>query len=136
MKRCIATILLLSLVLAVPTLAEDPAPIPTLTVKSIEWTATPKVRGRRSVSAAVLVVDENGLPVSGATVWGSIVFPSGVSQGADEPQLTDDSGVAHYVVGTRKPSKGTYGLYVNDVTLDGYVFDMTGSVHYAEITVK
>jgi hypothetical protein len=127
--------LLLIVAAAARTFAEDPAPTPTLTAQSVEWT-TSKAKGRRTISAAVLVVDESGQPVSGATVWGTIVFPSGIANGADEPQVTDGSGLATFAVGTRKPPKGTYGLYVNNVTLEGYVFDSVGSVHYSEVEVK
>jgi len=133
LRIAVMVVSLLSVATAPRIFAEDPAPA--LTAKSVEWSSS-KVRGRRTISAAVLVVDGAGQPVSGATVWGTIVYPSGISSTADEPQVTDGSGLAYFTVGTRKPPKGTYGLYVNDVTLDGYVFDSVGSVHYSEIKIK
>lgn len=78
---------------------------------------------RRIVGARVTVVDENGNPVSAATVSGRWDLPGG--DNTDQNRPTNTSGRATFLILDTRP--GTYTITVTDVQKTGYQFDPAGS---------
>jgi hypothetical protein len=109
-----------------------PQPVQQTYVESIDLTAA-KSKGRREIRALVHVQNEQELAASGATVSATWAFPDGASQTIQE--VTSSSGYAQFEL-RGSLDRGTYVLTVDDVTLDDYVFDQTGSVLSASVKAK
>jgi hypothetical protein len=102
----------------------DP-PEPSLRSTSI----TMKVR-RGQVSATVTVEDETGSQVSDATISATWTFPDGST--AAVTGTSDINGEATFEV---KKSTGVFVFTINDIILNGYVFDADNSALSTEIEV-
>jgi hypothetical protein len=111
----------------------EPAPVPQKETRVTDIDlAVKKVKGDRQVRALVRVEDERGRSASGATVFATWVFPDGSTQALDD--LTSGTGYAYFEI--LDAPRGTLALRVNNVVLDGYQFDRSGSVLSASTTVK
>ena len=111
----------------------EPAPVPQKETRVTDIDlAVKKVKGDRQVRALVRVEDERGRSASGATVFATWVFPDGSTQALDD--LTSGTGYAYFEI--LDAPRGTLALRVEDVVLDGYQFDRSGSVLSASTTVK
>jgi hypothetical protein len=111
----------------------EPAPVPQKETRVTDIDlAVKKVKGDRQVKALVRVEDERGRSASGATVFATWVFPDGSTQALDD--LTSGTGYAYFEI--FDAPRGTLALRVNNVVLDGYQFDRSGSVLSASTTVK
>ena len=93
---------------------------------------TSKVRGKRQVQAYVKVQDEQGQSARGATVFALWTFPDGSTQFVED--ATSNSGNAYFEI--IDVPRGAYTLTVDDVVLEGHVFDRANSVLSASINVK
>jgi hypothetical protein len=111
----------------------EPAPAPQkeTRVTDIDLTVR-KVKGDHQVRALVRVEDERGRSASGATVFATWVFPDGTTQAVHD--LTSNTGYAYFEI--LDAPRGTLTLRVEDVVLDGYQFDRSGSILSASTTVK
>ncbi|MGD2048012.1 MAG: Ig-like domain-containing protein [Chloroflexota bacterium] len=93
----------------------EPAPPPDMVhVADIEMTVD-----RRSVTARVLVLNDQDQPIEGAVVDATWTYPK-----VDSLQVsgaTASDGYATFKID--KARRGTYYFSINDVTLDGYVYD-------------
>jgi hypothetical protein len=111
----------------------EPAPVPQKETRVTDIDlAVKKVKGDRQVRALVRVEDERGRSASGATVFATWVFPDGSTQALDD--LTSGTGYAYFEI--LDAPRGTLALRVDNVVLDGYQFDRSGSVLSASTTVK
>ncbi|MEJ2265823.1 MAG: hypothetical protein P8X95_20450 [Anaerolineales bacterium] len=111
----------------------EPAPVPQKETRVTDIDlAVKKVKGDRQVRALVRVEDERGRSASGATVFATWVFPDGSTQALDD--LTSGTGYAYFEI--LDAPRGTLTLRVDNVVLDGYQFDRSGSVLSASTTVK
>jgi serine protease len=105
------------------TVQDSPEPDPTMVVSNINLTVIRdknKVRGQ----AVVTVVDENGSPLSDATVnahW------SGVVSGT-VTIVTDANGQATLISGKASQSSSSFVVTIDDVVKAGYTFDSNNSV--------
>jgi hypothetical protein len=88
-----------------------------------------KVR-RGQVNATVTVEDETGSRVSGTTISATWTFPDGST--AAVTGTSDINGEATFEV---KKSPGVFVFTIDDITLNGYVFDADNSALSAEIEV-
>jgi hypothetical protein len=88
-----------------------------------------KVR-RGQVNATVTVEDETGARVSGATISATWTFPDGST--AAVSGISDNNGEVIFEV---KKSPGVFVFTINDITLNGYVFDADNSALSAQIEV-
>jgi hypothetical protein len=95
-----------------------------------------KEKGVRTVVSVVLVQDEAGRPVSGATVFAYWIFPNGISNDAPDFAVTDGSGVATFMLSGKHFQRGTYTFRIDDVVLEPQPFDRAGSVLEDTIRVK
>lgn len=93
---------------------------------------TRKVRGKRQVQAYVKVQDEQGQSARGANVFARWTFPDGSTQFVQD--ATSNSGNAYFEI--IDIPRGAYNLTVDDVVLEGHVFDRVNSVLSASINVK
>jgi hypothetical protein len=78
---------------------------------------------RRSVIARVLVLDDQDQPVEGALVDATWYYPK--VDGLQVNSATASDGYATFRVD--KARRGNYYLYINDVTLEDYVYDYINS---------
>ena len=85
---------------------------------------------RRSVTARVLVLDEQDQPVEGAVIYTEFtgsksgpVYPSGT---------TDVDGTATFTI--HKAHRGDYRITITNVVKEGYKFDYYGSIRVGSIT--
>jgi len=111
-----------------------PAPLPVLQthVESIDLMLA-KNKGQRELRGLVYVQNERQLAAAGATVSATWTFPDGSVQHVQD--ITSGSGYAYFELLGRL-DRGTYVLTVTDVALTDYIFDQSGSVLSASITVK
>jgi len=79
---------------------------------------------RRSVAANVLVLNDQDQPVEGALVEATWYYPNGDSSPVSAETASD--GFATFRVD--KARRGNYYLYINNVSLDGYVYDYINSI--------
>lgn len=92
-----------------------PPPQDKIRVADIEMTAD-----RHSVTARVLVLNDQDQPVEGAVVDATWTYPK-VDSLKVSGATTSDGYVTFRI---DKARRGTYYLYINDVTADGYVYDL------------
>jgi hypothetical protein len=95
-----------------------PLPPATIRVATIEVTA-----GRRSVTARVLVLDDQDRPVEEAIVNASWSYPRVTNSPVSG--ATDADGYATFRID--KARRGNYYLNIDNVTLEGYVYDFVNS---------
>jgi hypothetical protein len=95
-----------------------------LRVSQIQMRARPS-----DTRARITLVDENGAPVSGATVSVHWDYPGGTS---DQNRNTNASGLANTRV--LITAAGTYMVTITNVAKAGYTFDMDNSVLTQSIT--
>jgi hypothetical protein len=90
---------------------------------------------RRSVAAAVSVVDDGDQPVEGAGVSGFWVYPVNKNNNTTLffSGTTDADGKATFKIGD-KARPGEYRITIENVTKGGFVFDHNGSVLVGRIT--
>jgi hypothetical protein len=100
-------------------------------VTSINLT-THKVRGKRQVQAFIKVQDEQNQSVRGANVIAHWIFPDGSNQVVED--ATSNTGNAYFEI--INVPRGTYTLNVDDVVLEGHVFDRNNSVLSESVNVK
>ena len=107
-----------------------PPPPDYIRVSDIEMSTT-----RRSVSADVIVVDDQGDPVEGAGVSGFWVYPVNRNNNSTLffSGTTDADGIASFGIGD-KARPGEYRINIENVSKDGFVFDQNGSIRVATIT--
>ena len=74
---------------------------------------------RHSVTARVLVLDDQDHPIEGALVEATWYYPNGDTSLVSAE--TASNGFATFKVD--KARRGNYYLYINNVSLDGYVYD-------------
>lgn len=114
---------------------EPQPPVPSgersMRVASLEMMAA-KERGTKTITAVLRVLDERGLPVSGAQVFATWLFPSGATESTSS-HYTSEGGYEVYAV--INPRRGTYTLTVDDIVLDGFALDRDASVLSASITM-
>lgn len=91
-----------------------------------------KVRGKRQVQGYVKVQDEQGQSVRGATVFAHWTFPDGSTQFVED--ATSSTGNAYFEI--IDVPRGTYSLSIDDVVLDGYVFDRSNSILNKSIRIR
>ena len=107
-----------------------PPPVQAQFVRSTDILLSAKLlRNAVSVSASVVVKDENGVSVPNATVGVSWRLPDGTTQ--NQSANTSSTGVARF---STRGSRGTYMLTVNNITKSGYTFDRANSVLSKTIT--
>ena len=98
-----------------PYTPEPPPPSPPMIrAANIEITGD-----RHSVTAKVLVLDDQDQPVKDALVEATWYYPNGDSLLVSAETAGD--GFATFKVD--KARRGNYYLYINNVSLDGYVYD-------------
>jgi len=102
-----------------------PPPPDMVHVDDIEMTT-----GRRSVTASVLVLDDQDRPVEGAVVDATWTYPNGASRLVNA--TTSSDGYATFKID--KARRGLYYLSINDVTLEGYVYDYIHSLTISGIS--
>jgi hypothetical protein len=95
-----------------------PPPPDMIRVADIEMTVN-----RRSVTARVLVVDDQDQPVEGALVEAAWYYPR--VDGLEVTAVTEGDGYATFTVD--KARRGNYYLYINNVSLDGFEYDYISS---------
>ena len=107
-----------------------PPPPDYIRVPDIQMTAD-----RRSVTATVLVVDDQDQPVEGAGVSGFWVYPLNKNNNTTLffSGTTDADGKAAFKIGD-KARPGEYRISIENVTKTGYVFDQNGSVLVGRLT--
>lgn len=109
----------------------DPEPEPITRVSDIELSLN-KVKRNRQVRALVRVQNEWDLAASGADVLATWVYPDGrTEQVVDQ---TSGSGYAYFEI--LDAPRGSMTLVIDDVVLEGHVFDRDNSVLEASIKVK
>lgn len=107
-----------------------PPPVPALLLRSTDILLSAKLsKNILSVSANVVVKDENGASVPNATVAVGWRLPDGTTQ--NQTAATSSSGVARF---STKGGRGTYTLNVNNITKSGYTFDRANSVLSKSVT--
>jgi len=94
--------------------------------------ASKKIRGKRQVEGFVKVVNDENNSVQGANVVARWTFPDGSTQDVEE--ITSSTGNAHFEI--NGVPKGTYTLTVDNVELEGYIFDYENSILSSSINVK
>lgn len=82
---------------------------------------------RHSVTARVLVLDEQDQPVEGAVVDATWMYPK--VDGLQVSGTTASDGYATFTID--KARRGTYYFSISDVSLDGYVYDYVHSTTFA-----
>jgi hypothetical protein len=89
---------------------------------------------RRSVTANVLVVDEQDQPVEGAVVGGYWVYPINKNNNTTLfiNGITTGDGYATFRIDKARP--GDYRITITHVTKEGYEFDNDGSILVGRIT--
>jgi hypothetical protein len=96
----------------------------------VAWirTGTRPNGSKYDVGAAVKVVDENGSPVQGATVTGTL---SSGDKSVQRTGVTNSNGVA-YVFVTIKNPPSTFDFCVDDITHPSYTYDPAANVETCE----
>jgi len=79
---------------------------------------------RRSITAKVLVLDEQDQPVEGALVEATWYYSNGNTSPVSAETASD--GFATFRVD--KARRGNYYIYIHNVSLDGYVYDYINSI--------
>ena len=89
---------------------------------------------RRSVTANVLILDEQDQPVEGADVYVWWVYPKNKNNNTNMymDAITTSDGYATLKID--KAVSGDYRININNVTKDGYEFDYDGSILVSVIT--
>jgi hypothetical protein len=82
---------------------------------------------RHSVTARVLVLDEQDQPAEGAVVDATWILPK--DKFLQVSGTTSSNGYATFTID--KARRGTYYFSIDDVSLDGYVYDNTHSTTFA-----
>jgi hypothetical protein len=82
---------------------------------------------RHTVTASVLVLDEQDQPVEGAVVDATWMGPK--VDGLQVSDTTASNGYATFTID--KAKRGTYYFSISDVSLDGYVYDNVHSTTFA-----
>ncbi|HET7112503.1 MAG TPA: PQQ-binding-like beta-propeller repeat protein, partial [Pyrinomonadaceae bacterium] len=101
-----------------------PPPVQAQLLRSTDILFSTKLsRSTLTVSASVVVKDENGASVPNAAVAVTWRLPDGATQ--TQSATTSSSGVARF---STRGSRGTYTLTVNNITKTGYTFDPANSV--------
>jgi len=89
---------------------------------------------RRSVTARVKVVDEQGQPVEGAIVGGYWVYPINKNNNTTLFIEATTTGDGYAIFGIDKARPGDYRININYVTKEGYKFDYDNSIILGTIT--
>ena len=89
---------------------------------------------RRSVTARVRVVDEQGRPVEGAIVGGYWVYPISKNNNTTLFIEATTTGDGYAIFGIDKARPGDYRININYVTKEGYKFDYDNSIILGTIT--
>ena len=118
-----------------PTATDTPTPTPTHTptatacptcvmhVDSIDMTAVPQGGSQYRAEATVTILNNAGLPVSGALVTGNFIGDSGGSDSG----ITDSNG--QVTLASPNWLNGTsWAFCVNDVTKSGWIYDFAANV--------
>lgn len=100
-------------------------------VTSINLT-TQKIRGKRQIEGFVKVVDSENNSVQGANVLAHWTLPDGSSQFVED--ITSSTGNAHFEL--VNVLRGEYTLTIEDVVLDGYIFDADNSILNKSLNVR
>ena len=95
-----------------------PPPPDMIRVDDIQMSGT-----RRSVTARVLVLDDQDQPVEGALVEATWTYPNGDHLNVSVETASD--GFATFRIS--KAKRGNYWFSINNVSLDGYVYDYINS---------
>jgi len=82
---------------------------------------------RHTVTATVLVLDEQDQPIEGAVVDATWIYPK--DDILQVSGTTTSDGYANFTID--KARRGTYYFSISDVSLDGYVYDNTHSNTFA-----
>jgi hypothetical protein len=107
-----------------------PPPVEAQLLRSTDILLSTKLqKNALTVSASVVVKDENGASVPNATVAVSWSLPDGTTR--NQSANTSSAGVARF---STKGSRGTYTLNVNNITKSGYTFDRANSVLSKTVT--
>lgn len=102
-----------------------PPPPDMIRVEEIQMTGD-----RRSVTARVLVLDDQDQPVEGALVEATWTYPNGDHLKVSGETVSD--GFATFRI--NKAKRGNYYFSINNVSLDGYVYDYIHSTTIAVYT--
>jgi subtilisin family serine protease len=101
----------------------EPAPTVTMYVSSLDVTSDFTIKAKKHVfawaTAAVIVEDDGGKPVSGATIsgeWSGVLTSSVI-------MVTDTNGFASVTTDNLKNPDGSFIFTVTDITMIGYEFD-------------
>lgn len=100
-------------------------------ITAINLTAQ-KIKGKRQIQAFIKVQDEQNQSVPGANVIAQWMLPDGSVQIMED--VTSGSGNAHFEL--IDVPRGTYTITIDDVVLEGYVFDFESSELNASIYVN
>jgi hypothetical protein len=119
-----------------PTATPNPAPTPTppptansLRSASISLSADLQAKRNVVVTGLVVVRDQKGSTVSGATVATSWKLPNGATQ--NQTGNTGTNGAAGFTI---KAGAGTYMVTVTNISKPGYIFDAANSTLTKSIT--
>jgi len=89
---------------------------------------------RRSVTAKVLILDEQDQPVEDAHVYVWWVYPKNRNNNTNMYMDATTTGDGYATFKINKAVSGNYRITVDNVTKDGYEWDYSGSVRVGEIT--
>jgi hypothetical protein len=89
---------------------------------------------RRSVTARVLILDEQDQPVEGAHVYSWWVYPKNRNSNTNMYMDTSTTSDGYATFKIDKAVRGDYRITIDNVTKDGYDWDYSGSVRVGEIT--
>jgi hypothetical protein len=89
---------------------------------------------RRSVTARVLILDEQDQPVEGAHVYVWWVYPKNRNNNTNMYMNATTTGDGYATFKINKAVSGNYRITIDNVTKDGYEWDYSGSVRVDEIT--
>jgi hypothetical protein len=89
---------------------------------------------RRSVTANVLILDEQDQPVEGAHVYVWWVYPKNRNNNTNMYMNATTTGDGYATFKINKAVSGNYRITIDNVTKDGYEWDYSGSVRVDEIT--
>jgi len=112
------------------TTSEAPA-LPTMHVASIEMSTSSRTAGRNTfiwATATVTIVDANGYPVEGATVYARW---SGLTSG-DVSGVTDANGKVTFKSNYVKNANGTFTFTVVNVAKEGWTYDPVSNVETSD----
>jgi len=95
-------------------------------VASIDMSVTTRTAGRNifvSGTATVTVVDANGVPVEGATVYGHW----SESTSDSDSGITDAGGEVTFTSNRVKNGSGTFTFTIDDIIKDGWEYDASSN---------